>query len=86
MLNNEPRSWFTLVGDMNRRDTRGANCPLNIIPNKTRLCEKKLSSTRVVVPDWNNRPREVKEGQSLLSFKHIKHFLLESGALTDTEG
>ena len=41
--NVEYRSWFTLVGDMNRRDTRCANCPLNIIPNKTRLLRKNFS-------------------------------------------
>ena len=78
------RTWFTLVGDMVRRETRGSSSPLNIVPNRSRLDIRKHFFSSRVIPDWNNLPNEIKERNSLQSFKNeVKTMLLESGAPTD---
>ena len=75
------KQWFTLVKDLHRRPTRGAYFPLNIILARCRLEVRQHFFSIRVAEAWNNLPHDMRQDQSLFSFKsNLKSRLLESGS------
>ena len=73
------RQWFLLEKDLERRNTRARESPLNILPPRARLDMRKNFFSHRVVQRWNSLPDDMKENLSLDSFKNkLKFMLLES--------
>ena len=83
LTNVQYTQWFTLVGDTVRRETRGATCPLNIVPKRPRLEVRAHFFSNRVAAQWNDLPDEMKS-LSLYMFKNeLKIMLLESESSED---
>ena len=72
------RTWFTLVQDVQRANTRLNNHPLNIVPRRTNLDIYKHFFSNRVVPVWNGLDSEMKDRGSVNAFrekmkKYLKH-------------
>ena len=80
----ERRDCFTLVSDMDRRPTRGTDCPLNIVLERSNLEVRRNFFTQRVANSWNGLPTDLKMSIHLKTFKaSLKdHLLLSRSELT----
>ena len=65
----ERREYFKLVSDGDRRPTRGTDCPLNIVVERSNLDIRRSFFTQRVVTPWNELPTDLKMSQKLALFK-----------------
>ena len=77
---------FTLVGDNPRRNTRSADCPLNIVVKRCNLdVRRNFFSIRVAQP-WNDLPSDLKTCPSISMFKaNLKTYLLDLNSDMDEQ-
>ena len=81
LTNVDYKQWFTLIGDDNRRPTRGAYYPLNISPQRCRLDVRQNFFPNRVANAWNSLPHDMRQNLSLSAFKtNLKSHILESGS------
>ena len=63
------RDWFELVGQNPNINTRATSHPLNIRPQRVRLDVYKNFYSQRVVPYWNSLPSDLKDKNTINSFR-----------------